>query len=267
MHKPKISIITVVFNGIKYIESTILSVINQNYSSFEYIIIDGNSVDGTVDKIKEFSSKITYWISEKDSGIYDAMNKGIDIATGDWIIFMNNGDIFHNDNVLNEVFKEPIEDDVSLIIGGALVISEWGNFELEARAESEVWKDFVHQSIFSRSHLNKKFNFNTTFRAASDFDFVYKIFSQNLKIKKENVIVSDILYVSTGFSSVNEILSKKEVLKSILLHQKNKFKLSVHFSYHLIAFCRKFISIIIKRRYPDLIHYIRKKRDIKNVNQ
>ena len=90
--KPLISIITVVFNGEEYIKETIQSVINQSYDNVEYIIIDGGSTDNTLDIVKNYDDKIDYWVSEKDNGIYDAMNKGIILVTGDWINFMNAGD-------------------------------------------------------------------------------------------------------------------------------------------------------------------------------
>lgn len=262
MNKPKISVITVVYNGISYIESTILSVVNQDYSNFEYIIIDGNSSDGTIEVIRKYESKLAYWISEKDQGIYDAMNKGIDRALGDWIIFMNCGDFFYSSKVISNVFYENIADDISMLIGGASVRSEWGNFNIKARPENQIWKSFVHQSLFSRIDLNRKYKFNLNFRAASDFDFVYNLFSKKYKSKSLDIIVSDILYVSSGFSSINELCSKKEVLKSIFLHRAGFFSFTEHYLYHLAAFFRKYISIIIRNKFPNLINYIRKNRDL-----
>ena len=103
--KLKITVITVVYNGIDYIEDTILSVINQDYSNIEYIIIDGKSDDGTMDIVEKYATKISYWVSESDNGIYDAMNKGIKVATGDWIIFMKDGEII-NQNTPAKVINE-----------------------------------------------------------------------------------------------------------------------------------------------------------------
>ena len=100
-NKPLVSIVTVVYNGENFLEETIKSVINQTYENIEYIIIDGGSTDGTVDIIKKYEDKINYWVSEKDAGIYDAMNKGIEAFKGDYINFLNAGDSYVNNEVLN----------------------------------------------------------------------------------------------------------------------------------------------------------------------
>lgn len=103
-----ISIVTVSYNAVLTIEQTILSVINQTYPNVEYIIIDGGSTDGTVDIIKKYEDKIAYWVSEPDKGIYDAMNKGVVVATGEWINFMNAGDIFTDGDVIDKLFHQNI---------------------------------------------------------------------------------------------------------------------------------------------------------------
>jgi glycosyltransferase involved in cell wall biosynthesis len=91
--KPLITVVTVVFNDVAHIEGTVLSIINQNYSNIDYIVIDGGSTDGTVNVIKKYESRIDYWVSEKDNGIYDAMNKGILNARGEYLIFINSADL------------------------------------------------------------------------------------------------------------------------------------------------------------------------------
>ncbi len=100
---PKFSIITVVYNDVENIEETIKSLLNQTYKNFEYIIIDGKSDDGTVEKIKKYEKEITYFVSEKDGGIYDAMNKGIKISSGEFLFFLNSNDFFYNKNVLKNI--------------------------------------------------------------------------------------------------------------------------------------------------------------------
>lgn len=101
--KPLISIITVVFNGAGYIEKTIRSIIGQSFENFEYIIIDGGSTDGTVDIIRDYESSISYWISENDLGIYDAMNKAQQFAVGDFLWFINAGDEISDMNILMDL--------------------------------------------------------------------------------------------------------------------------------------------------------------------
>ena len=101
----KITVITVCHNAAKTLEKTIKSVLNQTYPNIEYIIIDGGSTDDTVDIIKRYADRLAYWISEPDKGIYDAMNKGIEVATGEWINFMNAGDTFYEENTIDFVLE------------------------------------------------------------------------------------------------------------------------------------------------------------------
>ena len=104
---PLITVVTVVFNGEATLEQTIQSVVNQTYDNVEYIIVDGGSKDRTLDIIKKYEDRIDYWQSEPDKGIYDAMNKGIELANGDWINFMNSGDSFYNECVIKNIYYGP----------------------------------------------------------------------------------------------------------------------------------------------------------------
>jgi glycosyltransferase involved in cell wall biosynthesis len=142
--KPLISIVTVVYNGEKFLEETILSVINQTYDNIEYIIIDGGSNDGTIDIIKKYEDKIDYWISEKDKGIYDAMNKGIIKASGNLVNLLNAGDKLYDSIVIAEVVKS-YKPDIKLIYGDTIFYNE------------DIKKEKYQKSLeFTRKNIIKK---------------------------------------------------------------------------------------------------------------
>ena len=129
----KISVVTVCFNSVSTLERTMLSVLNQTYPNIEYIIIDGGSTDGTVDIIKKYVDKLAYWVSEPDKGVYDAMNKGVLLATGDYTIFMNSGDRFYNNDVLAK-FSCVEFMDADLIYGPVYTEKKDGYYLWEADA-------------------------------------------------------------------------------------------------------------------------------------
>mgnify|MGYP000895745767 FL=1 len=170
---PLISIITVVYNCKDDLEMTIKSIIDQTYPNIEYIVIDGNSNDGTIDIIKKYQNKITYWISEPDEGIYDAMNKGIRQSTGDWINFMNAGDRFYDQNILSSLFIPVPKPSTDIIYGDTEFIYTFGKYirkpaSLTYLKESMI---FCHQSSFVRTYLLKKREFNTKYKICADYDF------------------------------------------------------------------------------------------------
>ena len=153
----KITIITVSYNAATSIEPTILSVINQTYPNIEYIVIDGGSNDGTVDIIKKYQNKISYWVSEPDKGIYDAMNKGIRMATGDWINFMNAGDTFFCDTSLNLLFIPEPESDIDIIYGDTEFIYAFGKYVRQpAELEKLIWNDLLPPIVICQSRPIKK---------------------------------------------------------------------------------------------------------------
>ena len=194
-HKPKISVITVVYNGEKYLEHTIQSVINQTYKNLEYIIIDGGSTDGTIDIIKKYEDKIDYWVNEKDDGIYDAMNKGINKANGEWINFMNSGDSFFNIHTLDNVFKNDSFNNVDILYGDVQV--EYGYFKKinKSKTINNIWKGmiFSHQSCFIKSSYHKTNKYTHEYSIAADFNFFYKAFLDKKTFFKLNNIVSIVL--------------------------------------------------------------------------
>ena len=150
---PLVTIITVVFNGKIYIEETIQSVIGQTYKNIEYIVIDGGSNDGTVDIISKYANNITYWISEPDKGIYDAMNKGIKVAKGEWLNFLNAGDSYIDNKVLANVFESDLSD-ATIIYGDIKVLNENGESyyrkAITLKDKKSILKGMLicHQAIF-----------------------------------------------------------------------------------------------------------------------
>lgn len=185
---PKISIITASFNSERYIEDTIKSVIRQNYGNIEYIIIDGASKDKTLDIINRYKNKIDIIVSEQDEGIYDAYNKGVSLASGDILYFLNTDDYLYDENVISivaEVFRQ--KQDVCIVYGNVVVIDERTGFRHTAGRKMEL-KDFgrgmmaTHQSIFTKKKMFDKYGFfDRTFRICSDFDFITKCFKNDEK--------------------------------------------------------------------------------------
>ena len=152
MNKPMISIITVVYNGKCHIEKTILSVNSQTYKNYEYIIIDGNSSDNTTEILRKHNEKITYWISEKDAGIYDAMNKGIKIAKGEWLLFMNCGDTFVNETTLASIMNSNIRNNIKFIYGDYL---QKNGTDKYIRHTTSFEKGILnHQSVIYKKELH-----------------------------------------------------------------------------------------------------------------
>jgi glycosyltransferase involved in cell wall biosynthesis len=177
--RPKVSIITVVLNDAEGLEKTILSVSSQDYRDIEHIIIDGGSTDIALNVIRRFGNKINYWVSEPDNGPYNAMNKGLAIASGTWVNFMNAGDCFYNSNTVSRVFSSEFRN-ASLIYGDT--IADYGTFKIFRQRHnlSDIWKGmvFFHQSMFVKTHLIKDSVYNLKYRLGADYDLIYKLYQE-----------------------------------------------------------------------------------------
>jgi len=210
---PLVSIVTVVFNAGKELEKTVQSIVNQQYKNIEYLIIDGNSKDNTLEIIKKYESQIDYWLSEPDKGLYDAMNKAIELATGDYLWFMNAGDLIFSPETLKLIFAEKEFADV--YYGETVVInadgSEKGNRRLKS-PKSLTWRSFKrgmlvsHQSIIVKRSLTPLFDL--TYKYSADFDWVIKILKKASKIKNTNLILTK--YLDGGLTKKRLIASLKE---------------------------------------------------------
>lgn len=159
--KPLITVITVCYNAISDIEKTIQSVIHQLYSNIEYVIIDGGSVDGTVKIIEKYHDKISYWISESDKGIYDAMNKGVDKATGEWVCFMNAGDTFYSSNTILSV-SDCFCHQYDIVYGKVNMVNRsYSKLVTPATVpDKNNPMPFNHQAVFTKTDLLKRMPFD-----------------------------------------------------------------------------------------------------------
>jgi glycosyltransferase involved in cell wall biosynthesis len=201
-----VSIITVVFNDVLHIEATIQSVLAQNYEHVEFIIVDGGSTDGTLDVIKKYENKIDYWVSERDDGIYYAMNRGIDLVSGEWINFMNSGDSFYNSSVIKNTFNYEKNNDVDVIFGHHNVIYPYKkNIVVKAGDAKLLWKgsQFCHQSSFIKSSLHKINKFNALHRIGADFEFFYNAYKNNKHFKYKDIVVSTVS--AGGLSDIKRV--------------------------------------------------------------
>lgn len=223
------SIITINYNNKEGLKRTIDSVVCQTYNDFEYIVIDGESTDGSVDIIREHEKYITYWVSEKDRGIYHAMNKGVSQAHGDYCIFMNSGDYFCSLDVLHKVSL--IETYKDIIIGN--VISESGTIisQLPHREISlyHLYSGAIpHQGTFIKTILLKETPYDETLKITADWKFfLQKIIIENCSVEFIKDIIA--IYDTNGISSTNQILMREEKEKVLAEFFPSRILLDYHY--------------------------------------
>jgi glycosyltransferase involved in cell wall biosynthesis len=219
---PELSIITVNLNNSNGLEKTIQSVIKQSFRNFEFIIIDGNSCDGSIEQIRQNINYISSWISEPDSGVYHAMNKGIKMAQGEYLLFLNSGDCLINEHVLSQTFNFPHIADV--LCGKANI---WNKDKIihitnppDFHTFSTYYYDTInHQATFIRRTLFEKYGcYREDFRINSDWEFwIRTIILNNCTTEKLNLVVAN--YNIDGLSSnpENQIIIQNEI-KQIFSH-------------------------------------------------
>lgn len=179
----KITVITVCFNAEKYIEQTIKSVIEQKDCDIEYIVIDGESTDKTLSIIKQYESKITKWISEADKGIADAMNKGVKLATGDYLIFLNADDYFKTPNAIS-VATSYMEENKDIYIYDTIFLKKEGGVRRHSGAFGKRinFKGICHQGTLSKRELFDKIGgFECNFKICMDYDFLMRAYRYGAK--------------------------------------------------------------------------------------
>lgn len=174
---PKITIVTICYNCKDELEETLKSVVSQTYPNKEYIIIDGRSTDGTRELLASYEKYFAKYISEPDHGIYDAMNKGLRLASGEWIIFMNAGDSFHSPTTLQEAAAF-LSNDLYMVYGDTLYIRSNGRQVEKAQNEEYIRRNMPtsHQSFIVKTEKAREIGFNEKYKFAADYNMIYNIF-------------------------------------------------------------------------------------------
>lgn len=230
----KVTIVTVVFNDVEHIKSTILSVTNQTYTNVEYIVIDGKSTDGTTALVKKYSSQITRFVSEPDKGIYDAMNKGLSLASGDYVIFMNSGDLFIDSEVLANVFKN-ITGYPDVIYGHTISKHKNGClrqklFPFYKSAEYCPPVGICHQSVLVKTDKVKATLFDLSYKVCADHKMLYDLYKSGASFFEYKGDIAEII-CGEGYSDKHFLLKLNERGRIYGIDHDLKFKLFLFRSY------------------------------------
>ena len=259
MNSKLITVITVCFNAEKTIENTILSVINQTYPNIEYIIIDGGSTDKTIDIIKKYEDKITKWISEKDKGIYDAMNKGIIMAKGDWINFMNCGDSFFSVDVIKQIVDELSFNEQTDVIYGNCVINVNNRSYMVIPENLKCISNhlpFCHQCTFVKASLVKTYPFNLNYKFVADYNFFYHMYKKGYSFFYINIPIAN-YQIEDGFTASNMNLCFAETFKVNGKKLSSLTKIQYYFKAILLKtlpqYCIIFIREIKYKHNPSFV--------------
>ncbi len=219
MPTPVFSIITVVYNGAALLPGTVESVRGQTYSNLEYLIVDGGSSDGTVDLIRQYAAEMPNlrWVSEKDRGLYDAMNKGLRLASGDFVWFMNCGDHVHEPNTVEKI-ANLIDGETDVVFGETLLVNEarqavgtMSDLSTRSVPVRLQWRDYmrgmlvVHQSFIARRALAPEY---IPDNLCADYDWCIRILKKSRKNVYAGGIISD--YLMGGMSKQRHWQSLKD---------------------------------------------------------
>jgi len=220
----KISIITINFNNAKGLDKTMKSVLSQNFNDYEYIVIDGNSTDESLSVIKAFSDKITYWVSEPDSGVYNAMNKGIAVAKGQYLHFLNSGDYYAADTVLSNIFSKSYSEP---FIRG-IQICDYGNHQILwtnlGNRNVTLYDMFIntmlHQATFIRHDMFEKYGmYDENLKIVSDWKFFFKsvLGGEKTTFVNQEIVVFEMNGISTDRKHGEQHLKERRaVLKELM---------------------------------------------------
>jgi len=245
--KDLISVITVTYNAVNFIEETIKSVINQTYKNIEFIVIDGGSTDGTIDIIKKYENQINYWISEPDKGIYDAMNKGINNAHGEWLNFLNAGDSFVDSEVLEKIFMSN-NNDATLIYGDIITIEEnngekkpYYSILLENDKSIRKGMKVCHQSIFYHKSIIELYD--TDLRLKSEWKHLIQI-TRKTSFRPKKFDLPIVYYRKGGIGAKQLKLNQKEY-REVFLEEYGRVEYIKYIPFFIYMSARRIIKRLL----------------------
>lgn len=250
----KLSIITINYNNRDGLRKTIESVVNQTWQGFEYIIIDGGSTDGSVEVIKEYANRINYWVSEPDKGIYDAMNKGINQAKGEYCLFMNSADVMYQPTTLDEVYASL---DGADIVSGRLLF-EHGYIMTPppvVTAKFFFTRTLPHQATFIRRALFNISKYDDSYRIVSDWKFwIEMLVFHDCSYKTIQPIVA--LFDNSGISSTNENLRIKEQQDVLEMIYPTRIRSDYHSLIHGSTYEEKLYNVIRAHKFRKMFYVL-----------
>ncbi len=219
-----LSVITVTYNAEKTLQRTLKSVAEQTYPFIEHMIVDGASTDGTVQLIQEHEGDGVRWISEPDKGLYDAMNKAMEMATGDWLCFLNAGDTFHDAKTVEKLMRSfTPSKSPDILYGETAIVDDEGKFLGMRRLKAPdrlTWKSFkqgmvvCHQAFIVKRELAEPYDL--TYRFSSDFDWAIRLMKRANTIHNSRLLLID--YLNEGLTTTNRRASLKERYRIMAKH-------------------------------------------------
>lgn len=227
----KISIITISYNAAKEIERTMRSVLDQTFQDLEYIVVDGKSSDGTVNIARsiagEYPNRKIHIISEPDKGIYDAMNKGIKMASGEWLNMMNAGDIFADNDVLQNVFKKTISDNISFIYSDLYKMTSFGRCFKVDMVCSKHLRQVVHQCIIYRRKLHELYGYYAVTPKIIVSDYLFFLQIPYEQILKTKTIIA--IYEGNGVSEQGNWCTQQALCADVVFRNRSFWAIYVEF--------------------------------------
>lgn len=254
----KCTVVTVCYNAETVIEKTLLSVLNQDFTEYEYVIVDGKSDDGTLLIVKNYQAKFeargisVHVLSERDKGVYDAMNKALKIAQGQWVIYMNAGDLFYSNQTMKLFMADKFLTNDSEILYGDTMITRDGYYKrYDSLDMNEIVNQlpFCHQSVFVKRSLLVEYKFDTNYLYAADYDLFVRLYNDRKKFKQVNYIVS--VYALGGLSAKN---AKKTMKEYKLIKYKHDWAVNEKPIYDVVDAAKRWGIKVITLIFPKLYY-------------